>query len=145
MSNIKEGALVGLVALVLLLVLDVPWLVLVAADLYGSTVPSILRQQPSLGAAAAFYLIYAWGLAELAIRPALAAGAVAEAARRGAILGIVSYATFSFTNLAVIEGWTLKLALVDVAWGCALSAATAYTACWLAMRMRGLRIPTGGK
>lgn len=51
---------------------------------------------------------------------------------RGALLGLIIYGTFDFTNLAVLgPGYGVPLALGDVAWGTfAMGAAT-----WLGARM----------
>ena len=60
----------------------------------------------------------------------------------GALLGLTAYATFDLTNLAIINGWTLGLAALDMAWGTVLSAIAAvagYLAGTAAMR----RAPEG--
>lgn len=36
---------------------------------------------------------------------------------RGFILGFTTYGIFDFTNLAIIDGWELKNAIVDTLWG----------------------------
>ena len=41
----------------------------------------------------------------------------------GAVFGLVAYATYDLTNLAVMKGFTLKIALIDMVWGMVLSAA----------------------
>ena len=111
--------------LVTFVALDVAWLMLVAHGLFQSQLGPILRPQPDLMAAAAFYPIYAGGLVMLAVRPALQARSLLSAATNGAILGLTAYATFDLTNLAIIKGWTLGLALVDMAWGTIVSAIAA--------------------
>jgi uncharacterized membrane protein len=47
---------------------------------------------------------------------------VKAAAWRGAILGLTAYGTFDLTNLAIIQGWTLAVTLVDITWGMIASA-----------------------
>lgn len=119
-------------SLAVFLVLDVAWLVLFGIGQFQSQIGPILKPEPNLLAAAAFYAIIAGGLVLLAVRPALQQQSAALAASHGAALGLTAYATFDLTNLAVIQGWTLALALVDMAWGTALSSVAAvagYAAC----------------
>jgi len=117
--------------LVAFFVIDAVWLALVAVDMFRQSLGPILRDQPDIGAVLAFYLIYAGGLYALAVRPGVDQRSGTMAARNGGILGLTSYATFDLTNLAIISGWTLGLAIVDIAWGTAVStiaAAAGYTA-----------------
>lgn len=97
--------------------IDAAWLVLVANAFFKSQIGSLLRAQPDLVVAAVFYLIYTGGLVTLAVAPALREKSARVAAWNGAVLGLTAYATFDLTNLAVIEGWTLAVALVDITWG----------------------------
>jgi uncharacterized membrane protein len=97
--------------------IDVAWLVLVANAFFKSQIGSLLRAQPDLVAAAVFYLIYTGGLVVLAVAPALRAKSARVAAGNGAVLGLTAYATFDLTNLAIIEGWTLAVTLLDITWG----------------------------
>ena len=57
------------------------------------------------------------------IAPAAEADSVMKAVISGAVFGLVAYATYDLTNLAVMKGFTLKIALIDMVWGMALSAA----------------------
>jgi uncharacterized membrane protein len=99
------------------LALDATWLVLAGAALFKSQLGPLLRDQPDLKVAAAFYLIYAVGMMVLAVAPTLRDGSTMAAAWRGAVLGITAYATFDLTALSIINGWTVKVALIDLAWG----------------------------
>ena len=42
---------------------------------------------------------------------------VLAAAGRGAAFGFVAYATYDLTNLATLQAFTWRLALIDMAWG----------------------------
>jgi uncharacterized membrane protein len=53
----------------------------------------------------------------------------------GAALGFVAYVTYDLTNLSVVEGFNLRIALIDLAWGTALSAVTAALAVTMAKIM----------
>ena len=111
--------------LVTLLALDIAWLGLFAGAIFKSQLGSLLRAQPDLLAAGAFYLIYAAGLVALVVAPALDSRSPAAAAWRGALLGLTAYATFDLSNLAVLQAWTLSLAAMDMAWGTLLTALAA--------------------
>lgn len=97
--------------------LDAVWLLLVASGFFKSQLGALLREQPNLVPAAMFYPIYAAGLLVLVVAPALRGRSAPAAALKGAVFGLTAYATFDLTNLAILEGWTLAVSLVDMAWG----------------------------
>jgi uncharacterized membrane protein len=110
-------AAAAVASLLTFVVLDAAYLSLVAIDLFQRQLGPILRPAPMLGAILAFYLTFAAGLVVLAVRPALCSNSRWTATILGAVLGLTAYATFDLTNLAVIERWTIGLAIVDIAWG----------------------------
>jgi uncharacterized membrane protein len=116
-----------LVAAAIFLPLDFAWLGWVAADLYKAAIGPLLLEQPRLGVAAGFYLLYVVGLVHFAIREAGTdkAKPVAVALRDGALFGAFCYMTYDLTNLATLKGYTPALALADIAWGTSVSAVTA--------------------
>lgn len=127
-----------LVAAAIFLPLDFAWLGLVAGDLYRAAIGSLLLEQPRLGVAAGFYLLYVVGLVHFAIRDPRddAAKPVPVALRDGALFGAFCYMTYDLTNLATLKGYTPALALTDIAWGTGVSATTA-AASALILRRRG--------
>jgi len=48
----------------------------------------------------------------------------------GALFGLFCYAIYDLTNLATLRDWPLRLTLVDVAWGTALTAVAAAAGHW---------------
>lgn len=40
------------------------------------------------------------------------------------MFGLVLYGVYDFTNLAMVSGWTLKVAVIDVLWGVVLGGAS---------------------
>lgn len=120
-----------LVNLATFTVLDGLWIGLVAMPLFQADLGAILNPSPNIAAIVAFYPIYVFALYWLAVRPALAARSARTAIVNAAILGLAAYATFDLTGLAVIKGWTLRLALIDIVWGTTASAIAA-TAGYLA-------------
>lgn len=115
-------------ASVVFLAIDAVWLGVIAKDLYRRNLGALLADQPNFVAAAAFYVIFIFGLTALAIAPALRDGAWTSALWRGAVFGLAAYATYDLTNLATLRGWPGALSVIDIAWGTTLSATTALCA-----------------
>jgi uncharacterized membrane protein len=105
-------------------VLDGIWLTVVAADLYDDRLGTLLAEEPNALAAVAFYALFVAGLVHFVIRPAVAAGSWRSAVLNGGFFGLVTYATWDLTNLAVLEGFPASLVPVDLAWGTVLAAST---------------------
>lgn len=111
------------IAFALLLIIDMVWLMWLGRGFYVEEIGSLLLEQPNLIAAFTFYALYIAGLVYLVIAPAAEAESVMKAVVSGAVFGLVAYATYDLTNLAVMKGFTLKIALIDMVWGMVLSAA----------------------
>ncbi|WP_435198343.1 DUF2177 family protein [Janibacter sp. GS2] len=133
---LRRWVLPGLVAALVLSVLDGVWITLVARGLYESELGERLADPVVGWASAVFYVIYLVGLMVLVIRPALDAGSTRTALGRGAALGLSAYATFGFTNLAVIEDWPVAISVADTLWGGALTATTAVITLLVCSRLR---------
>jgi uncharacterized membrane protein len=121
-------------SLFVLLVLDLFWLLGPGRPLYISEIGGLLRNQPQLGASLAFYLLYAAGLTYFGVMPGLKASSAVLALGQGALFGLMAYATYDLTNLAVLNGFTLRIALIDMAWGTILSGVTAWIASSLLLK-----------
>lgn len=117
-----------LVTLVPFIGIDALWLGLIAPRFYKSQIGHLMAKNPNWISAAAFYLLFVAGMVVFVTgRP----GTPIQAAMRGALFGLVCYATYDLTNLATLEGWPVVVTVVDLAWGTFLSSATALTAHWL--------------
>jgi len=114
-----------LIALVVFGVIDALWLTTMGASLYRATLGDVLAPAVRLGPAIAFYLLFPIGILVFAVAPALRSGSVAEAAAYGALLGLVTYGTYDLTNFATLRNWTLKITVIDLAYGAAVVAAVA--------------------
>ena len=110
---------------VVFLGLDAIWLSKVALGMYRQELGGVLLDKPNLPIAGAFYLLYVAGIVILAIVPALADGGWLKALLMGAVLGLVAYGTYDITNLSTLKGYTVRIALTDLAWGTALTAVSA--------------------
>jgi uncharacterized membrane protein len=105
--------------------IDLIWLARVARSTYVAEMGSLLRKDPNVIAAAAFYMLYAAGIVLFAVMPGLKAGSVTQGMAFGAALGLVAYGTYDLTNFAVLSGYSLRITLIDMAWGTVLSGVTA--------------------
>lgn len=76
--------------------------------------------------AALFYVSYMGGTLYFAALPGLAAGSPGLAFLNGAILGVVAYGTYEFSNWAVMQRWHPQMVIMEVIWGGALTGAAAW-------------------
>ena len=113
--------------------LDFLWLGVVAKGFYQAEIGPLMLPRPNLVAAAVLYALLAGGLLWFAVLPA---GSLPRAALSGAFLGLVVYGVYDLTNLAILAGWTLRVALADIVWGTVASGAAASVG-YLAARLAG--------
>jgi len=117
--------------------LDGIWLTQSFAAVYLPEIGRLTLPSPEPAASLAFYLVYIAGMVRFAVAPALAQGGPLRAATQGAWLGLVAYATYDLTNLATLQHWTLKVSLIDMAWGCVATATAASVATAIVGRFVG--------
>jgi len=121
MQPVKVFAIV----LPVFLVLDLFWLGIMMKTFYSEELGDLARRQgaalaPRWSAAIWVYLLIPGGLV-LFVRPLLGANATAwHAAGWGALYGLVLYGVYDLTNLAVLEKWTIRMTVADIAWGMVL-------------------------
>lgn len=106
-------------------VLDFLWLRFAARKLYESEMPGMLLDKPNMIPALIFYVLYVVGVVFFVVTPALQKGSWPYALGGGALFGLVAYATYGLTNLAVFKGFTAKAVAIDLAWGALLTAVMA--------------------
>lgn len=128
--------LYGLTALVFFAI-DLVWLGVVASRFYERHLGPLLRPDVVWTAAAGFYLLYIAGILVFAVLPALDAGSVGRAVALGAFFGLVAYATFDLTSMALIRGFDWTVVAVDLLWGMVLTGTVAaagfHAGRWLGM------------
>lgn len=110
-------AVAWIVASGVFLAADLLWLSHALPRLYKPEIGHLLAPSFNFWSAAAFYAVYTAGIVALAVAPALDRRSLPRAALLGAVLGFVAYAAYDLTNLATLDRWSLKLALIDMAWG----------------------------
>jgi len=118
------------------LALDAVWLVTTYDRLYRPAIGHLLRDGFALAPAAAFYALYIVGVVVFAVLPGQASGRATVAAARGALFGLVAYATYDLTNQATLRDWPWHLTLIDLCWGALASAAAAGVACRITLAAR---------
>ncbi len=125
-----------LILIPFVLLVDLIWLGIIMKSFYAQEIGTLMRRNgellvPRWSAAALVYLLIPGGLI-LFVRPMLGATApLSLAFGWGALFGLVLYGVYDMTNLAVLEKWTWRVALADMAWGgvlCGLSAVVLHTA-----------------
>jgi uncharacterized membrane protein len=102
--------------------IDMLWLGVIARNFYRVEMGGLLRTDFNWTAAIIFYFIFLCGLVAFVIQPAVERADWHHALIWGAFFGFCTYATYDLTNLATLQGWTLRLTLVDILWGTVLAA-----------------------
>lgn len=110
------------IALPVFLAIDMVWLGVIAKNFYQREIGPLLRPDVNWIAAGVFYLLFIGGLVFFVIEPAMEKKLWTDALLRGAFFGLVTYATYDLTNLAVAKGWPLSITIVDLLWGMTLAA-----------------------
>jgi len=103
--------------------IDMIWLGFVARGLYRNNLGHLLRPDVNWPAALIFYLLYIVGILIFATLPALEKNSLRQSIVLGGLFGFFAYATYDLTNLATLQGWPIKIVLVDIIWGVVLTAA----------------------
>ena len=111
--------------LIFMLVVDIIWLSVIAKPIYQQGIGHLMAAKPNLIFAALFYLVYVFGLLRFAIKPNRAWAGVKQTFFAGASVGLLVYASYDLTNLALLKDWPLGLSLLDIAWGTLLSGISA--------------------
>jgi uncharacterized membrane protein len=118
------------ITLVIFLGIDAFWLGLVAPGFYRSRIGHLLVETANLPAAGLFYLVFVGALVYFVVGPAVGGGEMRTVILRGALFGLVTYATYDLTNLATLRDWSLLVTAVDMAWGSVLTATTSALSVW---------------
>ncbi|MBK8041705.1 MAG: DUF2177 family protein [Haliscomenobacter sp.] len=125
------------IALSVFFALYMVWLGLVAKNFYREQIGKLMKPDINWGAAIIFYLIFIGGLVVFVIAPAMEKGSWKHALLLGALFGLVCYATYDLTNLALAKDWPLLVTIVDLAWGAVLSASVSIATYLIATKIGG--------
>ena len=116
--------------------LDAVWLSWAGPNFYRPRLGDILADSFRMMPALVFYAAYIAAIVWFAVRPGLSLG-IGAAALNGALLGAICYATYDLTNLATLKGYTVTVAVVDMAWGTLLTGTSALLGTWITMKITG--------
>ena len=138
-ASVSFGRLAALygICVIVFFALDLVWLTSANGLLYRPYLGDLLAPQPKLAVAAVFYLGYVVGIVALAIVPGLRENSLLGALWRGALLGLLAYATYDLTNLSTIREWPWQVSIIDMAWGTTVTSLVAvagyYVGGWLGL------------
>ncbi len=123
------------IALPVFFVIDMIWLGLVAKNFYSTQIGSLMKNDVNWTAAIIFYIIFIAGLVVFVITPAIEKGSWMHALLFGAFFGLVCYATYDLTNLAIAKDWPLLVTIVDISWGAILAASVSTITYFIAKKI----------
>lgn len=109
---------------------DFLWLGILMKGFYSQEIGPLMRQGPAgfaprLVPALVVYLLIPAGVI-LFVGPRIGpSGSILQAAGWGALFGFVMYGIYDMSNLAVLQNWTTRVAIVDMLWGTFLCGASA--------------------
>jgi uncharacterized membrane protein len=109
--------------------LDFLWIGVFALKLYQREIGPLMLGRPKLAPAIILYPAYVLVMVLLVAAPA--AGDVVKAGWMGALLGFAACGTYDLTNLALLKGFTRKLAIIDIAWAMVVGAIAAGGGVWI--------------
>lgn len=112
-------------SIITFLLIDSIWITQVAGPWMRKATPHLMASNPNLIAAIIFYLLYIAILLFLVVVPGFNNKISLNAlALQAFLFGLVSYATYDLTNLAVMKGYPWTMAVADMLWGGILTMAT---------------------
>lgn len=110
--------------------IDMVWLKTMRG-FYEYKLGGLLKKPPNMPAAIIFYILYILGLVMFVVLPALTTTMIWQAGIMGALFGLVAYGTYDLTNLATLKNWSVKMTIIDMAWGAVVTALSALGASYI--------------
>lgn len=124
------------VTFIVFIILELFWLIILAKDLYAKELGYIMKSEPDLLPAAIFGLLFVGGLVFFVVNPALAQNDWSYALIAGIFYGLITYATYTLTNLANLENWPIKVTIIDLLWGMVLGGAASTVSFFILNRFK---------
>ena len=124
-----------IIALPILFAIDMLWLAVISKDFYRAQIGSLMKDNINWAAAIIFYLIFIAGLVLFVILPAVEKNSWTHALLFGAFFGLICYATYDLTNLAIAKDWPLLVTIVDMVWGAVLAASVSVATYFIAINL----------
>lgn len=123
------------IALPVFFAIDMFWLGVVAKSFYRAQIGHLMKSNVNWLAAIIFYLIFIFGLIVFVISPAMEKDSWLHALLFGALFGLVCYATYDLTNLAIAKDWPLLVTIVDLVWGAVLAGSVSVVTYFIASKI----------
>jgi uncharacterized membrane protein len=123
-----------IIALPVFFALDMFWLGIVARTFYKNQIGFLMKANVNWTAAIIFYLMFLVGIVVFVVEPSLEKRDWMAALGRGALFGLITYATYDLTNLATLKNWPLTVVWVDMIWGTALAATVSVVTYFMATK-----------
>ncbi|MDG1532673.1 MAG: DUF2177 family protein [Paracoccaceae bacterium] len=108
------------------LIIDLIGLRFLVKPVFDRHVSHLLADPLRMTPATIFYLGYIAGVLWFVSLPALRSGDPISALIGGALLGILAYGTYEFTNYATLRDWSSQQVFVDTLWGGAVTGLSAW-------------------
>ncbi|HCR70993.1 MAG TPA: DUF2177 domain-containing protein [Anaerolineae bacterium] len=121
--------------LITFLAIDSFWLGFIAPSFYRSQIGHLMAEDANFLAAGIFYLLYIYGLLFFVVEPAVKSNN-SNYLIRGALFGLITYATYDLTNLATLRDWSLLVTVVDMAWGTILCGLITWVSVWASKKLK---------
>jgi len=111
------------VTVISVFIMDMIWLGFIAKNLYAENIGMLLRKSgetmtPIWWAAVVVYVCITLGILFFVLPKAHGDYFLALAC--GALLGVVTYGIYDFTNYSILANWPWKITLIDFTWGIVL-------------------------
>jgi uncharacterized membrane protein len=122
------------IALPVFFAIDMLWLAVIARNFYKNQIGFLMKPEVNWPAAIIFYLLFLVGIVVFVIEPAVAKKDWLQALGKGALFGLITYATYDLTNLATLKDWPFTVVWVDMIWGTVLAASVSVTTYFIAVK-----------
>ena len=103
--------------LIIFLSIDVVGITQIIRPIFERHVGDLLADPFRMMPAAAFYAAYIVGVLYFVSAPALSEGRPGKALIGGALIGLMCYGTYEFTNYATLRDWSMQQVVTDTIWG----------------------------
>ena len=123
------------IALPVFFLIDIVWIGFVAQSFYNNQIGFLLKPDVNWIAAIIFYLLFIVGLVIFVITPEIEKDSWVYALLFGALFGLITYATFDLTALAMFKNWPLLVTIVDLIWGAVLASSVSTVTYFIASKI----------
>lgn len=110
----KKKIISFLAVFISIIILDLILISTLILPIYQNNVSSILKVAPNITSSVLAWLLIALGVVYF-VNPN--SKNKKQSFKKGALLGLIIYGVYSLTNYAIIQNWTIKMALIDIIWG----------------------------